>query len=75
MTWEFITKPVHSTNAVSREWRWRHIDGRGEVRAAHRTFTSFKECVAERIHGFIGKAQPGDSGTLFQRPQFRFVWY
>ena len=23
MTWEFITKPVRSTNAVSWEWEWR----------------------------------------------------
>jgi hypothetical protein len=76
MSWEFITKPVHSTNAVSWEWQWRYVDERGAARTSLRTFTSFNECVADaRMKGFTGEAEPGESGTLFQRPQFRFMWY
>jgi hypothetical protein len=76
MTWEFITKPVQSANAVSWEWQWRSIDQHGATTTSERTFTSFKACVADaRIHGFTGDPEPGDAGTVFQRPQFRFTWY
>jgi hypothetical protein len=76
MTWEFITKPVQSANAVSWEWQWRSIDQHGATTTSERTFTSFKACVADaRIHGFTGDPEPGDAGTVFQRRQFRFTWY
>ena len=76
MTWEFITKPVRSTNAVSWEWAWRCVGQDGSKTSSSRTFSSFRECVADaRLHGFIGDADPGESGTLFQRPEARFNWY
>ena len=76
MTWEFITKPVRSANAVSWEWEWRYVAQDGSKRASAHTFSSFKQCVADaRLHGFIGDADPGESGTLFQRPEARFNWY
>ena len=76
MTWEFITKPVRSANAVSWEWEWRCGAQDGSKRASARTFSSFKLCIADaRLHGFIGDADPGESGTLFQRPEARFKWY
>ena len=63
MTWEFITKPVHSTNAVSWEWEWRYIDDGAVEKRRTRTFTSFKECIADaRLHGFTGR-----SGTRASR--------
>ena len=76
MTWEFITKPVRSTNAVSWEWAWRCSGEDGSKSVSARTFASFRECVADaRVHGFTGDADPGESGTLFQRPEARFNWY
>ena len=74
MTWEFITKSVRSANAVAWEWEWRCGDD-GRQRTSVRTFASFRECVADaRAHGFTGDADPGETGTLFQRPEARFVW-
>jgi hypothetical protein len=76
MTWEFITKPVRSTNAVSWEWEWRCNGDAGRTRASARTFSSFKECIADaRLHGFTGDPDPAESGTLFQRPEARFKWH
>ena len=76
MAWEFITKPIRSTNAVSWEWEWRCAEGDGGRRASERTFPSFAECMADaRRHGFTGDAEPGEAGTLFQRPESRFMWY
>jgi hypothetical protein len=76
MTWEFITKPVHTSHSVSWEWQWRFTDDAGDRKTGARTFSSFRECVADaRAHGFTGDPQPGESGTLFQRPEARFVWY
>lgn len=76
MTWEFITKAVRSANAVSWEWEWRNTAEDGSKKASARTFASFRECVADaRTHGFTGEAEPGEAGTLFQRPESRFIWY
>ena len=76
MTWEFITKAVRSANAVSWEWEWRHAPEDGPKKASERTFASFRECVADaRVYGFTGEAEPGEAGTLFQRPEARFTWY
>lgn len=76
MTWEFITKAVRSANAVSWEWEWRHTTEGGAQEASARTFASFRECVADaRRHGFTGDAEPGEAGTLFQRPEARFNWH
>lgn len=76
MTWEFITRPVRAGNAVSWEWEWRYKAPDASVRAAERTFASFRDCVADaRVHGFTGDADPGESGTLFDRPEARFRWY
>jgi hypothetical protein len=76
MRWEFITKAVRSANAVSWEWEWRNTPEDGAKRASARTFASFRECVADaRAHGFTGEAEPGEAGTLFQRPESRFNWY
>lgn len=76
MTWEFITKAVRSQNAVSWEWEWRCADSDGAKCSSQRTFASFRECIADaRLHGFTGDAEPGEAGTLFQRPQARFLWY
>jgi hypothetical protein len=76
MTWEFITKPVRSLNAVSWEWEWRCVDEDGSKSASARTFSSFRECIADaRLHGFTGDPDPRESGTLFQRPESRFKWY
>lgn len=76
MSWEFITKPVSSANTVSWEWAWRCTRDDGSKTASARTFSSFRECVADaRAHGFTGDADPRESGTLFQRPEARFNWY
>jgi len=76
MTWEFITKPVHGTNAVSWEWEWRCASDDGSHKSSARTFSSFSECIADaRLNGFTGDADPSESGTLFQRPEARFNWY
>jgi hypothetical protein len=76
MAWEFITRPVHSANAVSWEWEWRCIDEDGTKKVSARTFSSLRECTADaRSHGFTGDADPGEAGTLFQRPEARFSWY
>ena len=75
MTWEFITKPVRTANSVSWEWEWRSTNG-GDTRTSSRTFSSFRECTADaRLHGFTGDPDPGEAGTLFQRPEARFNWY
>ena len=75
MTWEFITRPVLTAKSVSWEWEWRLTDD-GPKKISTRTFSSFRECVADaRVHGFTGDADPGEAGTLFQRPEARFVWY
>jgi hypothetical protein len=76
MTWEFITKPVRSTNAVSWEWEWRCNAEDGTRKSSARTFSSFRDCIADaRRHGFTGDPDPADSGTLFQRPEARFKWH
>jgi hypothetical protein len=76
MSWEFITKPVSSTNTVSWEWAWRCVADDGSKTTSPRTFSSFRECVADaRIHGFTGDADPRESGTVFQRPEARFNGY
>jgi hypothetical protein len=76
MTWEFVTKPVHGPGYVVWEWAWRFTAVDGSRKASTRSFSSFKECVADaRVHGFTGKADPADSGTtLFLRPEARFKW-
>lgn len=75
MTWEFITKPVRSANAVSWEWAWRRRASEGDAITSTRTFSSFRDCVADaRLNGFSGDAEPGVSGTLFQRPETRCTW-
>jgi hypothetical protein len=76
MTWEFITKAVRSANAVAWEWEWRWTAEDGAKKTSAHTFASFRECVADaRLHGFTGDADPGEAGTLFQRPEARFNWY
>jgi hypothetical protein len=76
MTWEFITKAVRSANAVAWEWEWRCSADDGARQTSSRTFASFRECVADaRTHGFTGDADPGECGTVFQRPEARFTWY
>lgn len=73
MTWEFITKPVRSPNAVAWEWEWRCRGEDGPAKCSVRTFASFRECLADaRLHGFTGDAEPTQSGTLFQRPESRY---
>jgi len=75
MTWEFITKPVRAANAVAWEWEWRRKDEDGSQKASVRTFSSFRECIADaRRHGFTGDPDARESGTLFQRPEARFRW-
>jgi hypothetical protein len=75
MTWEFVTKPVRAANAVSWEWEWRCTE-EGTMRTSTRTFPSFRDCIADaRLHGFTGDADPGEAGTLFQRPEARFKWF
>ena len=75
MAWEFITKPVRTANSVSWEWAWRcAVDG--TMRTSSRTFSSFRDCIADaRLNGFIGDPDPGEAGTLFQRPEARFKWF
>jgi hypothetical protein len=76
MTWEFITRPVHGADTLSWEWEWRCTEEAGSRKTSTRTFSSFPECIADaRLHGFTGDAEPGESGTLFQRPESRFKWY
>jgi hypothetical protein len=75
MSWEFITKPVRSTNAVAWEWEWRCTGDDGSITSSPRTFSSFRDCIADaRLHGFEGNPDPAESGTLFQRPEARFRW-
>ena len=76
MTWEFITRAVRGVNAVSWEWEWRRMQEDGTKSASARTFSSFKECIADaRRHGFTGDPDPVEAGTIFTRPQARFVWH
>jgi hypothetical protein len=76
MNWEFITKPVRTANAVSWEWEWRVVREDGVRQSSARTFSSFRECIADaRRHGFTGDADPGEAGTIFHRPESRFVWF
>lgn len=76
MTWEFITKPVHTVNSVSWEWEWRFSEEGRASKTSARTFSSFRECVSDaRRHGFTGDPDPGEAGTLFHRPESRFIWY
>jgi hypothetical protein len=76
MTWEFITKPVRTVHAVAWEWAWRCVGEDGSRSASARTFSSFRECIADaRLHGFTGDPDPRESGTLFRRPESRFIWY
>ena len=75
MTWEFITKAVHSSNSVSWEWEWRYNEN-GTTKSSSRTFSSFRDCIADARHyGFEGDPDPGEAGTLFQRPEQRFIWF
>jgi hypothetical protein len=75
MTWEFITKPVRTVNAVSWQWAWRSVAEDGSRQTSSRTFSSSRECIADaRLHGFTGDADPRESGTLFHRPEARFTW-
>ncbi|HYC45103.1 MAG TPA: hypothetical protein VED01_06410 [Burkholderiales bacterium] len=76
MTWEFITKAVRGASSVSWEWEWRCMGEDARQKTSSRTFSSFRECIADaRLHGFTGDADPGEAGTLFQRPEARFVWH
>jgi hypothetical protein len=77
MKWEFVTKPVRGQGYVVWEWEWRYTAEDGSKKASARSFSSFRECVADaRIFGFTGNPDPADSGTtLFQRPEARFNWY
>ena len=76
MTWEFITKPVRSANAVAWEWEWRWSAEDGTRKSSARTFASFRECIADaRLYGFTGDPDPAESGTLFERPETRFKWH
>lgn len=76
MTWEFITKPVRSPHAASWEWAWRCKNDDGSETTSARTFPGFRECIADaRRHGFTGDPDPGESGTLFKRPEARFSWW
>jgi hypothetical protein len=76
VTWEFITKPVRSRNSVAWEWQWQCRKEDGTMELSVRTFSGFRECIADaRLHGFTGEADPGEAGTLFQRPETRFRWY
>ncbi|MEA3155444.1 MAG: hypothetical protein QOK44_3033 [Betaproteobacteria bacterium] len=76
MTWEFVTKPVRSVNAVSWQWEWRCVGEDGTRKVSAGTFSSFRECIVDaRLHGFSGDPDPRESGTLFQRPESRFKWY
>ena len=75
MAWEFITKPVRTANSVSWEWEWRCATD-GTTRISTRTFSSFRDCIADaRRHGFTGDPDPGEAGTLFQRPEACFKWF
>ena len=76
MAWEFVTKPVRTANSVSWEWEWRSAGDGGVTHTSTRTFSSFRDCIADaRLYGFTGDADPGEAGTLFQRPDARFKWY
>lgn len=77
MKWEFVTKPVHGQTYVVWEWEWRFTGEDGSRKSSARSFSSFRQCVADaRNHGFTGNPDPADSGTgLFQRPEARFNWY
>ena len=77
MTWEFVTKPVCGPGYVVWEWEWRFTAEGGSRTASTRSFSSFRECVADaRVHGFTGNPDPADSGTtLFRRPEARFNWF
>jgi hypothetical protein len=73
--WEFVTKPVRGTNTVSWEWEWRATGEDGSKITSRRTYPSFRDCVADaKLHGFDGEADPGESGTVFKRPEARFNW-
>ncbi|MGZ5159397.1 MAG: hypothetical protein ACXWCQ_02505 [Burkholderiales bacterium] len=77
MTWEFVTKPVRGRDYVVWEWEWRFTAEDGSTKTSTRSFSSFRECVADaRVHGFTGNPDPADSGTtLFHRPESRFNWF
>jgi hypothetical protein len=77
MRWEFVTKPVRGRDYVVWEWEWRFTAEDGSTKRSTRSFSSFRECVADaRVHGFTGNPDPADSGTtLFHRPESRFNWF
>jgi hypothetical protein len=77
MNWEFVTKPTRGPGYVTWEWTWRFSAEDGAVKTSSRSFSSFRECVADaRVHGFTGNPDPADFGTTwFDRPQARFQWH
>jgi hypothetical protein len=51
MTWEFVTKPVRGHGYIVWEWEWRFTAEDGSTTASTRSFSSFRECVADaRVH-------------------------
>ena len=77
MNWEFVTRPTRGQGFVTWEWQWRCCAEDGSAKSSTRTFSSFRECVADaRLNGFTGNPDPADFGnTLFDRPETRFNWY
>jgi hypothetical protein len=75
MKWEFVTRPIRGVGYVAWRWEWRTTADEGTVKTSERTFSTFRECVADaRMHGFTGDPEPGGFGPFFQRPQARFIW-
>lgn len=75
LTWEFVTRPVRGVGYVAWNWEWRAIDEQGEKKSSTRTFSTFRECVADaRLYGFTGNPDPAGIGPFFRRPEARFMW-
>jgi hypothetical protein len=75
MEWEFVTRPVRGVGYVIWNWQWRATDERGDRKSSTRTFSTFRECVADaRMHGFTGNPDPAGLGDFFRRPEARFMW-
>ena len=75
MRWEFVTRPVQGSWLCSLEQGVARRDERGTRRCSLRTFSTFRECVADaRLDGFTGNPDPAGLSTFFRRPEARFRW-
>jgi hypothetical protein len=75
LVWVFVTRPVRGVGYVAWNGEWRAIDEQAEKRSSTRTFSTFRECVADaRLNSFAGNLDPAGFAPFSRRPEARFVW-